>query len=162
MIEFNGHLTGAAQKRFLKRTVEYKQMQWLILLLLFLPSAPYLVWMIGVPFSSALVTYSRWGLCIVCILGMLFAYIPQSQKAQRARMPRRVFIDNEMIVCVADKYQISRKINDVKKVRDCGEFYELVFSLSKMCEKFICQKDLLTKGSLAEFERIFDGKLVKQ
>ncbi len=162
MIEFNGHLTGAAQKRFFKRTVEYNQMQVLIGTLLSLPCVPYLSWFMKTPISPTLVIAicSTVGICF--ILFMLLTYIPKSKKAKRAHTPRRVFIDNEMIVCVADKYQTTRKINDVKKVLDRGEFYELVFSLTKISEKFICQKDLLTKGSLAEFERIFEGKLVKQ
>ena len=33
------------------------------------------------------------------------------------------------------------------------------FIFGKISDKFICQKDLLTKGSLEEFERIFEGKI---
>ncbi len=64
-----------------------------------------------------------------------------------------------MVICIADKYKECRKISDVKRVRDYGEFYELVFPLSKMSEKFICQKNLLTKGTLEEFKRLFRGKI---
>ena len=54
-----------------------------------------------------------------------------------------------------------RNIEDVKCVRDFGEFYELVFPFGKISEKFICQKDLLSKGTLAEFEALFGDKILR-
>lgn len=53
-------------------------------------------------------------------------------------------------------------IKDVKNVYDHGEFYDLVFPFGKISGKFICQKNLLTEGTLAEFEALFDGKIVRK
>ena len=50
-------------------------------------------------------------------------------------------------------------IGDAKQVRDFGEFYEIVFLFGKISDKFICQKNLLTKGTLEQFESLFNGKL---
>jgi hypothetical protein len=77
-------------------------------------------------------------------------------------LPKRIYIKDDHIVCIADRYTDSKFISDVNKVIDHGEFYELCFPLGKVSEKFICQKDLLTKGSLREFESIFKKKIERK
>ena len=94
------------------------------------------------------------------LIPLLF-FIPKRKKEKLAMLPKRIYIKDEHIVCVADRYTDSKFISDVKKVIDHGEFYELCFPFGKISEKFICQKSLLTKGSLREFEEIFKKKLIK-
>ena len=53
-------------------------------------------------------------------------------------------------------------ISDVKKVVDHGEFYELSFVFGKVSDKFICQKSLLTKGTLEEFKAMFGDKVYRK
>ena len=76
-------------------------------------------------------------------------------------LPKRIYTNGDHIVCVAEKYTDSKLIKDVKKVIDHGEFYELCFPFGKTSEKFICQKSLLSKGSLGAFERLFADKIIK-
>ena len=52
-------------------------------------------------------------------------------------------------------------ISDAKQLRDFGEFYEIVFPFGKVSDKFICQKNLLTQGTLEEFEKLFEGKTTR-
>ena len=63
------------------------------------------------------------------------------------------------IVCIAEQYKESKPISDVSKVIDCGSYYDIRFPFGKLSDKFICQKDLLTKGSLEKFEELFEGKI---
>ena len=88
--------------------------------------------------------------------------IPKSKKEQLALTPKRIFVDGESIVSIADKYSESRLICDAKELRDFGEFYEIVFPFGKFSEKFICQKNLLTKGTLEQFESLFSNKIVRR
>ena len=53
----------------------------------------------------------------------------------------------------------SRKMIDVKKVRDYGNFYYLTFYFPYKDGYFVCQKDLLVEGTLEEFEKLFEDKL---
>ena len=41
-------------------------------------------------------------------------------------------------------------------------WYEIVFPFGKISSNFICQKNLIFKGSLEEFEDLFNGKIVKR
>jgi len=50
----------------------------------------------------------------------------------------------------------------VKKVYDYGEFYFISFYFGKISCYFICQKSLLTQGTIEDFEKLFDGKIVKK
>lgn len=106
-----------------------------------------------------------WGVVIAYLsfylIFPLLVRIPRSKKEQAAVLPKRIYTERNSIVCVAEKYQERKKIADVKLVRDFGEFYELVFPFGKYSEKFICQKSLLSKGTLNAFEALFPGKIVR-
>lgn len=71
-------------------------------------------------------------------------------------------IQDNILLSVSDRATESRYIEEVKEVRDYGEYYVLVFPMGKLSEKFVCQKDLLTKGTLEEFEALFEGKIVRK
>ena len=49
----------------------------------------------------------------------------------------------------------------IKGVRDFGEYYVLIFRVSGNFLQIICQKDLLTNGTIEQFEELFDGKIVR-
>lgn len=155
MIEFNGYLSGAAEKHFYKKSAVLGQNILLISLLLFLP----MVVRIGIMAQNwwLIVAY-----CFLFVAVPLLARIPKSKKDKLALTPKRIFTDDEYIVCIAETYTETRLIQDARFVRDYGQFYEIVFPFGKVSDKFICQKDLLSKGTLSEFEALFDGKVLKQ
>ena len=93
---------------------------------------------------------------------VFFLLIPKGKKEHISMLPKKIYTDGELIVCIADKYTDSRFIHDVKKVIDHGEYYELIFPFGKVSEKFICQKSLLAKGTIWGFEALFDGKITKR
>ena len=152
MIEFSGYISGVAEKRFRKKSRDLAQNALLVGLLIFFPTIIFVA--VKMKYMLLLVVY-----CAMFAVIPLLTRIPQSKKERKALTPRKIVIDSEYIVCVADKYTESKRVDDVKHVYDFGEFYEIVFPFGKMSEKFICQKDLLTKGSLGEFEKLFKGKI---
>lgn len=154
MIEFNGYLTNSAQKHFLKRARALTRNILSISLLLLLPA------IVAFSFYSNLWIILKI-YCVIPILFFILLYIPKSKKEKTSIMPKRIFTEDEYIICITDKCEEVKKICDVKKVKDFGEFYEIVFPLGKVSEKFICQKELLSKGSLEEFESMFEGKIEK-
>ena len=155
MIEFRGHMDGAALKYFLKRSRVLGQKMVLITWALLCPPAVLLTLKIGK--WIVLAAYLLIGVCV-----WLLCYIPQSKKTIRATIPKRIFTDGESIVCVADKYTESKLIADVKLVREFEEFYELVFPFGNVSDKFICQKGLMVEGTAEQFEHLFQGKLVRK
>ena len=155
MIEFNGYISGIAEKHFIKKSRRLVQNALLISLLIFLPIIVFLT--IKLRYVLLLIVY-----CGFFAVIPLLVRIPQSKKERKALTPKKIVIDGKRIVCVADKYTETKYINDVRMIRDFGQFYEIVFPFGKMSEKFICQKDRLTKGSLGEFENLFKGKIQRK
>ena len=50
----------------------------------------------------------------------------------------------------------------IKGVHDFGEYYVLIFRDSGNFSQIICEKDLLTHGTIEQFEELFDGKIVRK
>lgn len=155
MIEFNGYLTGTAEKYFHKKVQSFGRKLLFIGMSLVLPLI----------ISIASWTH-RWGL-ILAYIGMYFAVPPlvsilRSEKEMVAMTPHKIFVQDEYIVCVADKYTEAKAISDVKVVRDFGEFYDIAFPFGNVSEKFVCQKSLLSKGTLEDFEALFEGKIERK
>lgn len=158
MIEFKGYLTGISQKYFCDQIVKLQQK------FILFASIPAL-------FLIYLFAYLYWGgdivepkSIIVCIVSFAILYmLPriQTKKEKEKITPRRVYIENDIIICQSNALVESRTIQDVKEVRDYGDFYYLEFPFGKYSYRFVCQKDLLTQGTLADFESMFQGKIKK-
>ena len=155
MIEFTGRISGAAEKAFWKNGRKIVLVGYLFVFPLVFP----ILLFFGYLFQSATFIYT-FAVCLAIV--PIFFFIPKRKKEKMALLPKRIYIKDEHIVCVADRYTESKFLSDVKKVIDHGEFYELQFPFGKVSEKYICQKALLTKGSLQEFETIFKKKIERK
>ena len=154
MIEFNGYLTGNAENYFHKRSRILGQKIVLYGLLLFAPGiVSFAFWLKDLSFIAVFLSM------LVCV--MLFTFIPKEKKEKHRLTPKKIIVEEDYVLCVSDKYTETRSINDVKKVIDHGEYYELCFSFGKLSDKFICQKNLITKGTIQEFETLFSGKITR-
>ena len=153
MIEFTGVISGNAEKYFWARARRLGLKIILVSELLVL--APIIFYMI---------IKSNWLTASVAVIGgciiPLFVFIPKSKKEKMLLLPKRIYTDGESIVCVGENYSESKLIGDETLVRDFGDFYELVYPFGKVSDKFICQKNLLSQGSLEDFEALFEGKIV--
>ena len=154
MIEFSGYLNGAAEKHFHKKAKILGQKILLSSVLILLPA----IISISIRMKTCGVVIAY---CSLFIIIPLLVLIPKRKKERVAITPKKVFTEGEYIICVADKYTESRLLNGAKLLRDFGEFYEIVFPFGKISDKFICQKDLCTQGTLEEFEALFEGKIVR-
>ena len=154
MIEFTGYLTGAAKKAYYRRVVKYLRNTFLV--------AAGLVFPFVLLFALRV---QRWGILIgysFIILAIIFSPYLQIKADKNKYVPKRICIQDGILLSVADKATESKSIDEVKKILDCGEFYVILFPFGKYSEKFVCQKDLLTKGTLEEFETLFEGKIVRK
>ncbi len=155
MIEFKGMISGNAEKYFFKRTRNLAIKILLVseILVLF-PFALYMIRTVNWVGLAAI------GIAFCCV--PLLACIPKSKKEKKMLLPKRIYTDNESIICVGEKYVESKLIGDESLVRDFGEFYEIVYPFGKVSDKFICQKNLLSEGTIEEFESLFDGKIERR
>ena len=155
MIEFDGYLTGEAEKGFVRKTRKIGIIGCGIVIPLVLPM---IFFFSNVLLKDPAFLYAMLGALAFVVIILL---IPKGKKEHISMLPKRIYTDGEYIVCVADRYTDSKFIRDVKKVIDHGEYYELCFPFGKVSEKFICQKSLLAKGTLQDFEALFEGKITK-
>ena len=107
-----------------------------------------------------------WALILVYI-GIYFAVTPlvsllRGEKERIAMTPKKIFVQDGYIVCATDKQTEAKEVNAVKAVLDFGEFYDIVFPFGNASEKFVCQKSLLSKGTLEDFEALFEGKIERK
>ncbi len=158
MIEFNGYLTGNAQKFFCNQIVKLQQK---FMIFIYIPGFFLLFWF----------SYLIWGtiiepsIVIFCfVLAALTLLLPkiQTKKEKEKITPQKVYIENEIIISQSNALIESRYIEDVKEVRDYGEFYYLTFPFGKYSYRFVCQKNLLSQGTLDDFESLFEGKIVRK
>ena len=153
MIEFNGYLTGKAEKYFKKRSRIIALKIVIYAILMFLP-----VIIISTMYTGLYAILGGYFAIIIALPLILF--IPKSKKEQLSMLPKRIYVEDEHIVSISDQYEEIKKLCDVKAVYMYDDFYEIRFPFGKISEKFICQKSLLTNGTLKEFEKLFFGKLV--
>lgn len=153
MIEFRGYLEGSAEKHFHKRSKIIGLEIILVGMLMILPAAWTFSLFLKIPEIIIAVPI------IVFTCAILVTLIPKSKKERISITPKKIIIEQDYILCVAEKYTETRSIHDVKLVRDFGEFYDIIFPFGKVSDKFICQKSLLKKGSIGQFEELFEGKI---
>lgn len=77
---------------------------------------------------------------------------------------QRIYINSGLVSAVSCKGRTrSAQICAIKKVKDFGDYYAM--TLPGICViisgYFICEKDLLTNGTIEQFEELFDGKIVR-
>lgn len=72
----------------------------------------------------------------------------------------RITVNNEeeTVVYTDKKNEYFHMIKDVETVYDYGDYYH-IFEAGDM---FLCQKSLLVQGTIEEFEKIFDGKIIRK
>jgi len=86
--------------------------------------------------------------------------IAKTKKTKDDHKPYRIAIEDGYIVCQTNKETESRGFQDVKQIYDYGEWYSFVFVFGKKTTRFVCQKDLISKGTLKDFEELFKGKII--
>lgn len=86
----------------------------------------------------------------------------QTKKTKKIITPKRIYIEDESIICVTESSTMGKKIKSVKTVYDYEEFYYLSFNWTNKTMNYVCQKDLLTQGTLEDFEKLFDGKIIRK
>ncbi len=152
MIEFTGYITGEAEKHYRKKERRFgRNLLWFSMLLL----SPIVIPM--------LVSLHWWGMLILyCALFCavpLIVCIPQSKKEKQNVTPKKIYIVDGYITAVCGTSEEYKNIKDARRVIDYGAFYDVIFPIGNYSTKFVCQKSLLTQGTLEDFEQLFQEKI---
>lgn len=163
MIEFNGALTGSAEKYFFKIQIKIARLITLISLLMVIVGMA-IIYYIFISLSGNIPESKILDMIIIfAVLFIAFAILTYTllKKDMKKNLPKKIYIEDDLIFYISDAYTEGKTVGNVKEVHDYGEFYVMTFSAKNKASIFICQKDLLTKGTLEEFEALFEGKIVR-
>lgn len=156
MITFSGYLTGTAERKFLQMA---RKQYAITLVIVFLSMSLAIIGIGRLVFKSD--DFIK-ALMIALLAGTAICCLPKGKRARLALYPQLIYLEEGKITCVSESYTEVRFVQNVSKVVDYGSFYQIIFPHKMHSDKFVCQKDLLTRGSLKEFEALFDGKLERQ
>ena len=152
MIVFSGQLSGNCKQYVLHRESRFSFIGGMITAILF-----------GIPtVIAAIMIHWIFILCIPVLIAIPFvAGMPPSKKSYPLILPCKVSINTKTseIISQNEKFRAECSIDQVVKVVDMGEWYQIYVENKE--GRFICQKNLLSVGTLDEFEEIFQNKLIK-
>ena len=144
MIEFKGEISETCKKYALRQALLFA----IILIILELT-------VVGIPFILMGIYLNFWLMYIAwAVIGVpLTLYVIIHNEGYY--YPISITIENKEICLEAEKWCTTRKLEDVKKVKDLGEFYHIVFYFPNKLSDCLCQKNLITQGTIEEFEQLF-------
>lgn len=153
MIIFSGQLSGKCKRYVLHRESRIAFIAGIIAAIIF-----------GIPAIIAAITF-HWifFICIPFFVGFPFlAGMPPSKNSYNLVMPSKIIIDaNSNIIKAKNvKFYAESSIEEVVKVLDFGDWYHIYVKNKE--GRFVCQKNLLTVGTLTEFENLFKDKIIKK
>lgn len=99
---------------------------------------------------------------IVCILGGVAASVPINKKYRERICPNSIVIMDDVITSSGEYIFQERRIKDIKKIDDYGDYYRIWFCIPYQSPVFLCQKDLIVEGTIAEFEERFADYIVRK
>lgn len=152
MIVFSGYLHHLTQKYLLRRMQKITAIGAVIMfLLLVVPSL--FVWIYD----------GIWVFFVMTVFGTIWMFV-LTWMVRRDAYPTRITIDTKGNEIFGEyrKGAGSRSIDEVKKVIDMGEFYHILFYFPNQWANCICQKDLIVEGTIEEFEKLFEDKIVRK
>lgn len=98
------------------------------------------------------------------LLAIALSYPASALEIKLGEVTQRIYINNGLVSAVSCEGRTrSAQICAIKKVKDFGDYYAM--TLPGICViisgYFICEKDLLTNGTIEQFEELFGGKIVR-
>ena len=152
MIIFDGTISGNAETFHYQQERSFNSALIVFVFLTMLPVAFFI--------SKAT---EMWIILPIFTIGCVATFILTSLALGSPKdLPRHIAIQDDCITVKYGNNVLSYYVQDVKKVFDYDAFYYLSFPFGKKNCKFICQKDLLSEGTLEEFESLFEGKIIKK
>ena len=153
MIEFCGVISKECQKR-------YEIREFLAFLIgLFICSSPLLV-----PFLVFAIVKSNYFLIILiaCIYCAILLISVAEALSVKKKLPVKILIADERIEIENKVESKNNPLSEVNYVNDYGKWYQVFFKIGFGYRYIICQKDLITQGTIEDFEKIFEGKIVRK
>ena len=151
MIVFSGKISDETAKHIIKsRKRASRIIGMIVCIILLIPIIVYLS-----------ISISPWVLILMALLPPFVIFAGIQPKDSSSTFANYISIDDRDMYAKCDAFEIYKGTDQVKKVVDTGNSY-LIYISNFVVSSFVCQKDLITEGTLEEFEKIFEGKIVNE
>ena len=150
MIQFSGNISEKCKKYICKKAM----MLWLYF-------AMVTAIIIGIPSILVLLFWDIaffvvfTALVIACGIVLIFL-------TKNDQLPRIIEIEDGEIYAEMSNGAATRNYDDIKKIVDYGEFYDIIFYFPNKVLNCICQKDLIQEGTIEDFEELFKDYIVRK
>ena len=160
IIEFFGTLSEICQKDISKRSRRMVAISFTVVTILF-GIVPTIVFYI----LKDDYFYEFFGLTVLCVIMTVIFWLPINitrKPPQGVSTDILIRIEDSFITRSGHGGVQKKALSKVKKVIDAGDWYYVVFKFGDISSAFVCQKDLLTQGTLEDFEKLFEDKIVRK
>lgn len=114
--------------------------------------------------------YALAPILVISLIYIVWVYIPNKKN----RLWYEAYLTSPFTIAIRNGiitnsyFQQSRlvaggkSVSRVKRVIDCGEWYYIIFKFGDIGNSWVCQKDLLIQGTIEDFEKLFEGKIIRK
>lgn len=100
---------------------------------------------------------------LIPLLLLIISCLPFVHNEQcRELVPTNITFQNGDIYGEGCRRSIWRSNDQVKAIYDWGAWYSFDFYFPNKNIYLICQKDLIVEGTIEEFEKLFEGKIIRK
>lgn len=162
MVEFSGKIENAIQTKVISKRDQVAGIFGIIIAIVGFIIA-LIIWLVEKYLDAEtkkILIFSS----ISIFLGVIIC-IPTSIKRLKFEWDYYIKFENEVVTVVFNHQNgviQSYKMSKIKKVIDYGEFYYLYLYRIDPSKGIVCQKNLLTNGTIEEFEKLFEGKIKRK
>ncbi len=154
MIEFCGNLQGQARKYAFKQVNKHSIIGSIIAAVL----ATIAIILLAVFVDVIILVF----LVLPPTLILVSIFAKSSKSIEASIFPERIVVDKDCIISSSAEFRDERELSQINSIIDFGEFYQIIFDAKYESNKYICQKDLITKGTIEDFEKLFENKIVRK
>lgn len=153
MLKFQGNLSNDCKAYALKRQ---RKISSIIIFFIGL--------ILSIPFLILTFVYNWIFIMAVILLLMmpLFQFFSFKGSTLDLILPIKIVIDDSTIQSEGTKFLETRKLSQITKIIDYGEWYHIFFKFPYRSQNFIVEKKLLIEGSLEDFNNLFKEKIYKK
>lgn len=104
-----------------------------------------------------------WAIAYIIIPALiLFSVVPIPKKKWNTICPTEISINDETVIIHGETFHQEREISQLKRIIDFGDCYKMEFVFPHKSFSCLCQKNLIVKGTLEEFEERFADIIVRK
>lgn len=159
MIEFSGEFSEK-NKNFLAKKLAYGA--FISMLVVTIPTALIII-VVSIKIRIWILSLMAIPTLFMSVFVLIFSKLPsEKKKVLEGMLPTKVVIDNDgTIKADWEKSSITKTIDNIRRINDYGEYYYISFKFPREMDVF-CPKDMITQGTIEDFERIFKDKIIRK